>query len=326
LLVSVVIATYNEEHSIDKCVKSFVNQSFPKSEYEIIIADGGSKDKTLYIIKDIQREYTDVKIRIIENKKKIQAAAWNLGFKSSKATYVCMMGAHSFVDRDFIKNNVELLEKNPDIPCSGGIVKAIGESKKSKAIALTFNSKFGVGDAKYRYATENCLVETINYGMYRKSMIDQLKPIDETIVRGQDWEYNYRVVKKFGRMLFSPQIKVYYYSRGNFKKLWKKQFYAGYWKPSIVKKHPGSLLLRHFIPFLFSIILLINIVLLATENNIFYGIFLLVYILINFIFSILISLKEKRNYIFHLVTAFFLIHFAYGLGTIVGLHRVFSER
>ena len=114
------------------------------------------------------------------------------------------------------------------MPCAGGIVNAIGEDDESIAISLAFNSPFGVGNARYRYETRECLMETINYGTYRKSMIDQIGPIDEKIIRGQDWEYNYRIVKQFGKMLFTPAVKAFYYSRASLKKLWRRQYMAGF--------------------------------------------------------------------------------------------------
>jgi len=47
--ISVVIATYNSERTLEQCLTSLEAQKYPKDKMELIIADGGSRDKTLKI-------------------------------------------------------------------------------------------------------------------------------------------------------------------------------------------------------------------------------------------------------------------------------------
>lgn len=55
-MISVVIPSFNEEERIERCLASLVQQDFPRNEYEIIVVDGGSKDKT----REIAEKYADV--------------------------------------------------------------------------------------------------------------------------------------------------------------------------------------------------------------------------------------------------------------------------
>ncbi len=55
-MISVVIPSFNEEERIERCLASLVRQDFPRNEYEIIVVDGGSKDKT----REIAEKYADV--------------------------------------------------------------------------------------------------------------------------------------------------------------------------------------------------------------------------------------------------------------------------
>lgn len=315
--VSVVIATKNELGYIEKCLDSFLNQTYPETHYEIYVYDGNSTDGSSEYVAEIAARHPN--LFLFDNPKEIQSVAWNLGFARSRAKYVVMMGAHSYVAEDFIEKNVALLEAHPEVPCSGGIVQAIGEDDLSEVISLTFNSRFGVGNARYRYETQQCFVETINYGTYRKSMIDQIGEIDESLLRGQDWEYNYRIVRKFGKMLFSPEVKVYYFSRSNLKKLWKRQYVAGFYKVRIVRRHPGSLLVRHLVPFLFTLSMLLLV--LATPlglNPVFLLLYLGLYFTANLLVSLGIARKSRWVYLPKLVITFFVMHFAYGFGTLAG--------
>ncbi len=70
--VSVVIATYYSQNTIQKCLESIHSQDYPQEKIEIIIADGGSKDATLAIAK----KYKAAILNIPNNK---QNAEFNKG-------------------------------------------------------------------------------------------------------------------------------------------------------------------------------------------------------------------------------------------------------
>ena len=71
-MISVVMATYNGERFIREQLLSIFNQTM--SVDEIIICDDNSRDNTVQIIKDIQKEYKNIDIRLIQNNN-------NLGYK-----------------------------------------------------------------------------------------------------------------------------------------------------------------------------------------------------------------------------------------------------
>ncbi len=54
---SVIIAVHNEEHNLEKCLNSLVNQDYPSESFEVIIADDRSVDSTPQIIKRFCQKY-----------------------------------------------------------------------------------------------------------------------------------------------------------------------------------------------------------------------------------------------------------------------------
>ena len=66
--VSVIIPTYNEEQNIERCLRSLRQQTFPEDEYELIVVDGNSKDRTREIAEPLADRV------IIQTSKKVGGA------------------------------------------------------------------------------------------------------------------------------------------------------------------------------------------------------------------------------------------------------------
>ena len=58
--VSGILTTYNGDRTLDECLNNFFAQDYPKDKMELIIADGGSTDKTLDIIKKYIKKYPKI--------------------------------------------------------------------------------------------------------------------------------------------------------------------------------------------------------------------------------------------------------------------------
>ncbi len=84
--ISVIIPTYNSIRTIGKCLKSVTDQNYPKKLIEIIVVDGGSKDKTLEVVKKIGA-------RIIKVSSELQNAEYNkgIGVNSAKNDILLML-------------------------------------------------------------------------------------------------------------------------------------------------------------------------------------------------------------------------------------------
>lgn len=86
-LVSIIIATYNSELDIAKCLQSVTNQSY--KNIEIIIMDGGSSDKTL----DIAKSFKDDRIKIVSEKDRGIYDARNKAVDLSIGDWVAFIGS-----------------------------------------------------------------------------------------------------------------------------------------------------------------------------------------------------------------------------------------
>lgn len=316
--VSVVIPCRNEKNYIEQCLDSFVNQTYPKELYEILVCDGMSDDGTRDIIKSYEKEYEN--IHLLDNKELTAPKAMNVGIRHSKAESIIIFGAHAYADKEFIKNNIKLLYKNNKIGCVGGTLETISENEKGNAIALAMSSPFGVGNALFRYATEEMYVDTVAFGAYKRKVLDEIGYFDDELVRNQDDEINFRVTKAGYKILLSPQIKATYYSRGSFKKLWRQYFQYGFWKVRVMQKHGGTPSIRHLVPMAFVLGNVGAAILSFFFRPIFYiwMSVLGVYIIGDLVSACKLT-KGRKNLLKYIPITFPILHFSYGLGFLDGL-------
>lgn len=259
--VSALLVTRNEKNYIEMSLMSLINQTYPKDRYEIIIADGKSDDGTLEIIKRIQNEYNteDFKISVINNDKYILAAGWNLGIKAARGEYVIRIDAHAEAAPDFIENSVETMLR-VDAACVGGKLASLSLNGDDDVISKVLSSPFGVGNSSFRVSEEPGYTDTAVYGLYRKSVFEQVGYFDECMVRNQDIELHSRIKAARYKFYFNPAIKSTYYTRTSLKKMMKQAYGNGYWNMILLKKGSSALSVRHLIPFAFVMFLVIAVI------------------------------------------------------------------
>ena len=106
--VAVVIPTLNEEKFIARCLDSVISQSYPFADMDVMVVDGGSKDRTKDIVEEYKRKFQN--IRFLNNPGRIQSIAFNIGVKSSDAPYIVRLDAHALYNKDYIEKCIKGLE------------------------------------------------------------------------------------------------------------------------------------------------------------------------------------------------------------------------
>lgn len=97
--ISVIIPTYNEEKVIFDCLSSLDSQTI--GDFEVIVVDDGSSDKTLGVLKKIRSK--NYKLKILKQDHKGPGAARNLGAKSAKGEIIVFVDADMTFDKDFLR-------------------------------------------------------------------------------------------------------------------------------------------------------------------------------------------------------------------------------
>jgi GT2 family glycosyltransferase len=166
------------------------------------------------------REYASpfARLELVENPKRITVGGLNAGMDAARGDCWIIIGAHSSVRPDFVRESVEAL-KRTGAACVGGPIETLGEGTMGKAIAAAMSSPFGVGNAKFRYAAEEGEVDTVPFGCYHRRVWEVVGRFDETVDGADEDSYNARLIEAGGRIVLVPAIRSSYFPRRTFKAL-----------------------------------------------------------------------------------------------------------
>jgi glycosyltransferase involved in cell wall biosynthesis len=318
---SVILPIYNEVDFIEETLSSIISGN-NLTNAEILIIDGMSDDGTREIVTSYIEQNKGINIRLFDNNQKTVPYAMNIGIKNSSGEFIVRMDAHSIFPSGYIDRLLHwMVILNADNV--GGVVETIpsGASSCAVAISTSVSSSYGIGNSLFRTIMDGdpLEVDTVPFGCYKRSTLDKIGLYDTDLMRNQDDELNARLKQNKGRVYLIPEIKIKYYARNSFGKLYSMFYQYGYFKPLVNRKlsHPSTL--RQFVPLLFSMYLvfglLVSIIFPSGFSYYIGG------ILFYFLTSLLMSLYYKKEplVIINLIIAFFIIHFSYGVGYMKGI-------
>lgn len=317
-MIAVVIPTLNEEHFIERCMDSVRHQTFPFEQMDVMVVDGGSTDKTCEIVQAYSERYPNV--RLLHNPKKIQSAAFNLGYQQSSAPILIRLDAHALYNSVYIECCVNHIQDNNSLGNVGGIwdIQPQNESLASVANALLNQSRFGIGGASYRVGAEEGYVDTVPFGAFPRKVIDEIGGMREDLPRGEDNEYNYRIRYSGYKILLDPKIVATYFARNNISASMRQMYQNGLSIGKLAEINIDIINIRHFVPLLFVCFIILGIAISwiwIPIAKLFVGI-LLLYIFLDLVASIVASRRNGVVYIPLLLLLFPLIHLSYGWGTL----------
>lgn len=196
-LISIIVAVYNGAKTLQQCIDSVAQQSYPNKE--LIIIDGGSKDGTVDLL-EANREHFSY---CVSEPDKGIYNAWNKGLMQAKGDWICFLGADDyFWDEQVLERMSESLEKlPPEIRVAYGQVMLVDENKKSL---------FAIGEPwekiRNRFMQMMCIPHP--GAMHRNSLFKQRGLYDESFRIAADYELLLRELKDNDAYYVPDQIVV----------------------------------------------------------------------------------------------------------------------
>jgi len=244
--MSVLIPCRNEVRYIEGCINNVHSFYQPNGGVEVIVIDGMSTDGTREILSGLQSQYPD--LMVIDNPGKTVPRAMNLGIQHAKGEYIVRADVRCIHPKTYLLDLIELSERTGADNVGGVLVPEFGNGYTQNAIALAYKSRIAMGGALRDRGDFVGETDTVYGGCFKRKRLLEVGMYDESMVRNQDDELSFRLHERGGKVVQDGRIKIQYYPRNSFWHLFKQFMQYGYWKVSVIKKHPQQASLRHFLP------------------------------------------------------------------------------
>ena len=255
--VAVVIPAKNAEKTIEMAIFSALNQKIDEP-LEICISVAPSTDRTLEIVKRIAAK--DNNVTLLENPSGKTPIGLNLAIRNTKARVIVRLDAHAeLIEDNYISKAIETMQRTGAANV-GGFQRPVGKTPFETAVGIAISSRFGAGDARFRIGGKSGEVDTVYLGVFDRNSIENIGLFDESLIRNQDAELNWRLRESGKKIWFEPELVASYKPRSNLRDLIEQYFDYGRWRRHVVKAHPRSIKLRQLIPPLNTVVFFMGVI------------------------------------------------------------------
>ena len=187
--ISVIIPAHNAERFIGRAIRSVLNQSIPNNEFEVIVINDASTDRTAYALDLFKDE-----IGIHHNEKQLGLpGCLNRAIRLARGKYVVRVDADDYVRGDYLYILQRFLEDNTYMD----------------AAACDY---LLVDDAENIVARRNCMEHPIGCGvMFRTDHLIDIGLYDEGFLMHEDRDLRARFLKKYS--IHRIELPLYRYRR-----------------------------------------------------------------------------------------------------------------
>ncbi len=168
-LVSVILPVFNGGDILADSIESVLSQTY--ENFELIIINDGSKDKTLEIAREYEKKDKRIKVLTQENKKIPRTLS--RGFNEARGEFLTWTSADNVMDRDFLEKMVADIKSKPDVGMIWGNMRLIDAKGKKLRKHGWYEFPFGSSNVMFpcnSYELNTYANNTIGAAfMYRKS-------------------------------------------------------------------------------------------------------------------------------------------------------------
>ena len=232
--VSVIVPARDAEATLAGALESILSQDYPGA-LEVIVADGSETSATGDLVR--QRFPT---VRLVPNPGREIPCGLNVALRAARYPVVARCDTRARWPAGYLARALGTLIRTGAAHV-GGRVRPVGCTRFERAVALAMTHSLGAGAARYRIGGPEGPVDTVYLGVFRREALVAVGGFDETLLRNEDYEMNWRLRQRGETVWFDPELAAAYLPKSNFRALARQFFDYGRWKRVVLTRHPRSL-------------------------------------------------------------------------------------
>jgi cellulose synthase/poly-beta-1,6-N-acetylglucosamine synthase-like glycosyltransferase len=210
--VSIIVAAYNSQDTIEDCLKSILKLKYPEDFFEVIVMDGGSKDATVKIAEKFPVKVVSIRLNA--------PAAYNYAMKITSYPILGFIDADAKVEPEWLNILAPHLSESKVAGVSGSIETWNKENPWAKSIGYELKTRYKrIGKYTGRIATMNLLL--------KKVVIEKAGGWDEKLPSQYDTDLGFRISAKGYKIAYEPSAVCYHFNRPTLKAFYRQQLQYG---------------------------------------------------------------------------------------------------
>ena len=165
-MISIIITAYNAEKTIERCLNSILENEY--NDYEIILVNDGSKDKTEKIVELFATD----KIKYFSTKNTGVADSRNYGIEKAKGEYITFVDSDDYVNNNYFENLDKYMKNHIDVIKRKATIINETNGKKNKIEGPTFETVTGE-EAFNTLCFKDIYLDTLWSYIIKKSLITE---------------------------------------------------------------------------------------------------------------------------------------------------------
>jgi glycosyltransferase involved in cell wall biosynthesis len=223
--VSVVVPVRNAAGTIAECVDSLLALDYPSDDFEVVVVDNASTDRTPAILE----RYAD-RVRLLHEPSRGRSQARNAGVRHARGDVIAFTDADCRVDRNWLTEIVPAV-RDEGVGMAGGPILA--------AQPCNYVERFGetIHDQERAITTWTPPYVITANGAAKKSTLEAIGGFDPVFRRSQDADLSFRLGGAGYRLVFAAGAIVYHRNERTLRGLVREGFQHGFWTVALLERH-----------------------------------------------------------------------------------------
>lgn len=217
---SVLICTFNRHELLNRALQALLNTTDEKPN-QVVIVNGGDQNADHVVSKHQAYCSNWTELKLIKTINKNLAASRNVGLPHCTGDIVAMTDDDAEVFPDWVTQHKRIHTEHPEAGAVGGMI--IGASSDRDFLSRLADQVTFPQPAEAKYVRT---LPGVNVS-YKRAAIDAVGLQDETLFRGEDVDFNWRIQKAGHKVYFHPDIKVIHHHRPTLRKMLEQHYMYG---------------------------------------------------------------------------------------------------
>jgi glycosyltransferase involved in cell wall biosynthesis len=233
-MISVVIPAFNAAELLPECLRALREQTVPRDQFEVIVADDGSTDETVRIAAALGA-------RVVVGTHGGPSIARNRGVAASRGEIILFTDSDCSPLPDWIEQMVA--------PIANGVdgVKGAYCNRQTGLLPRFVQAEFEEKYERLAQASQIDFVDTYA-AAYRREVLERYGGFDPTLPSAEDVDLSFRLARQGCRFVFAPSARVYHRHADTLRSYLRRKYRYGVHRVQVYRRYPDKVIGDSYTP------------------------------------------------------------------------------